>query len=64
MLPMNHGALAMNYEQASARAHVLRRDNGDLLTNGDGVLHHFTAAIKTSETAANHRERNLRDYLA
>ncbi|MDH5588973.1 MAG: M14 family zinc carboxypeptidase [Gemmatimonadota bacterium] len=64
MWPMTHGAMAMTFEQASARALVLRRDDGDLLTYGDGVLHHFTAAIATAETAARNRERILRDYLA
>ncbi|MDX1492527.1 MAG: M14 family zinc carboxypeptidase [Longimicrobiales bacterium] len=62
MWPMNHGALGMTYEQASARALVLRQDDGDLLTYGDGVLHHFVAALKTAETAARNRERILRDY--
>ncbi len=62
--PMGQGALGMTYEQASARALVLRRDDGDLLTYGDGVLHHFTAAITTAATAARNRERILRDYHA
>ncbi len=64
MWPMSHGALGMTYEQASARAQVLRRSDGDLLTYGDGVLHHFTAAITTAETSAQNREQILRDYLA
>lgn len=64
MWPMNHGALGMTYEQASARALVLLRSDGDILTYGDGVLHHFTAAITTAETAATNRERILRDYFA
>jgi hypothetical protein len=64
MWPMNHGALGMTYEQASARALVLRKDDGDVMTYGDGVLHHFTAAITTAETAARNRERILRDYYA
>ncbi|WP_425153329.1 M14 family zinc carboxypeptidase [Candidatus Palauibacter sp.] len=64
MWPMGHGALGMTYEQASARALVLRRSDGDLLTYGDGVLHHFTAAIETALTSARNRERILRDYLA
>ena len=64
MWPMNHGALGMTYEQASARALVLRRDDGDVLTYGDGVLHHFTAAIMSAETSARNRERILRDYFA
>jgi hypothetical protein len=64
MWPMNHGALGMTYEQASARALVLRKDDGDVMTYGDGVLHHFTAAITTAETAARNRESILRDYYA
>ncbi len=64
MWPMNQGALGMTYEQASARALVLRRSDGDVLTYGDGVLHHFTAAITTAATAARNRERILRDYFA
>ena len=64
MWPMSHGALGMTYEQASARAQVLRRSDGDLLTYGDGVLHHFTAAITTAETSARNREQILLDYLA
>ncbi len=63
MWPMSHGALGMTYEQASARALKLLRSDGDTLTYGDGVLHHFTAAIQTAETAALHRERILKDYL-
>jgi hypothetical protein len=62
--PMGHGALGMTYEQASARALVLRRADDDLLTYGDGVLRHFTAAITTAATAARNRERILRDHLA
>ncbi len=64
MWPMAHGALGMTYEQASPRALVLRRDDGDLMTYGDGVTHHFTAAVQTMVTAARNRERILRDWLA
>ncbi len=63
MWPMNHGALGMTYEQASARALVLERSDGDMLTYGDGILHHFTAAIATAHTAAVNRESILSDYL-
>src|SRR5690606_8346749 len=38
--------------------------DGDLMTYGDGVLHHFTAAVATAESAAGNRERIVRDYLA
>ena len=64
MWPMGYGALGMTYEQASPRALRLRQSDGDLLTYGDGVLHHFTAALETALTAARNRERILRDYLA
>ncbi|HUH14003.1 MAG TPA: hypothetical protein VMK65_12890, partial [Longimicrobiales bacterium] len=62
--PMAQGALGMTFEQASARGLVYRRSDGTLLTYGDGILHHFTAALSTAETAARNRERLLRDYLA
>jgi hypothetical protein len=42
---------------------VYRRSDGDLLTYGDGVLRHFTAAIQTMDTAARNRERILRTFL-
>ncbi|MDP2959715.1 MAG: M14 family zinc carboxypeptidase [Longimicrobiales bacterium] len=64
MWPMSHGALGMTYEQASARALVLRKSDGSLMTYGDGVTHHFTAALQTMVTAARNREQILRDYLA
>ena len=61
---MGQGALGMTFEQASARSLALARTDGDVLTYGDGVLHHFTAALTTAATAARNRERILRDYLA
>src|SRR6185369_16626270 len=62
--PTALGALGMTYEQASPRGLVLKRSDGDELTYGDAILHHFTAAITTAATAARSRERILRDYLA
>jgi len=64
MWPMTQGALGMTFEQASPRALVLRRSDGDLMTYADGVKHHFTAALQTMITAARNREQILRDYLA
>jgi Zinc carboxypeptidase len=61
--PIFQGAVGMTYEQASARGLVFRRDDELLLTYRDGILHHFTAAITTAETAARHREKLLRDFL-
>ena len=63
MWPMTHGSLGMTFEQASPRALVLRRADGDLMTYGDGVTHHFTAAIQTMVTAAENRRRILQDHL-
>ncbi len=62
--PLAHGAIGQTFEQASARGLVLRRNDGTDLTYGDGVLHHFTAAITTAYTAATNRERLLRDYVS
>ncbi len=61
--PIFHGAVGMTYEQASARGLVFRREDDSDLTYRDGVLHHFTAAITTAETAARNREKLLRDFV-
>ena len=61
--PGFHGAVAMTFEQASARGLAFRRDDGTLLTYKDAVTHHFTAAITTALTAARNRERLLRDFV-
>lgn len=61
--PAFHGAVAMTYEQASARGLVFAREDGTLLTYKAGVTHHFTAATTTAVTAARNRERLLREYL-
>ncbi len=62
--PLAHGAIGMTFEQASARALLFRRTDGDLLTYNDGVVHHFTAAISTAHTAATQRARLLQEYLS
>ena len=61
--PMLQGAIAMTYEQASPRGLVYRRGDDTLLSFRDAVVHHFTAALSTLETAARNRETLLRDYL-
>ena len=61
--PMALGAVGMTFEQASARGMVLRREDGTLLTYGDGILHHFTATFATTEWAARERERLLREFV-
>jgi hypothetical protein len=61
--PIFHGAVGMTYEQASARGLRFRRDDGGILTYRDGVVHHFTAAMTTAETAAKNRAKLLRDFF-
>jgi hypothetical protein len=61
--PAFHGAIAMTFEQASARGLSFNREDGTVLTYKQGVTHHFTAAITTALTAARNRERLLREYL-
>jgi hypothetical protein len=61
--PIFQGAVGMTYEKASARGLAYRREDGSMLTYRDGVVEHFTAAIATVTTAANNRERLLRDFL-
>jgi hypothetical protein len=61
--PLSQGAIGQTFEQASARGLVLRRNDGTDLTYGDGVLHHFTAAITTAHTAAQNREKLLREFV-
>ena len=61
--PMFHGAVAMTYEQASARGLAFQREDGTMLTYKRAVTQHFTAAITTAVTAAKNRERLLRDFL-
>jgi hypothetical protein len=62
--PTAQGALGMTFEQASPRGLVFRRSDGDLLTYGDGIAHHFIAGLTSAATAAANRERILRDFLA
>ena len=61
--PAFHGAVAMTYEQASARGLAFAREDGGTLTYLQGVTQHFTAAITTAATAARNREKLLREYL-
>jgi len=62
--PMAQGAIGMTFEMASARGLAYRRQDETTLSYADGMTRHFTAALSTAATAARHRERLLRDYLA
>ncbi len=61
--PIFQGAIGMTFEQASPRGLRFRREDKTILTYREGVVHHFTAAITTAETAARNREAILRDFL-
>jgi hypothetical protein len=61
--PIFQGAIGMTFEQASPRGLRHRREDKTVLTYREGVVHHFTAAIGTAETAARNREAILRDFL-
>jgi hypothetical protein len=61
--PTFHGAVAMTFEQASARGLAFRRQDGTILTYKQAVTQHYTAAITTAVTAARNRDRMLRDFL-
>ena len=61
--PLFYGAIPLMYEKASAHGLAFRRRDGSLLTYGDGVNEHFTAVLTTVKTAAQHRERILREFV-
>jgi hypothetical protein len=61
--PIFQGAVGMTYEQASARGLRFRRQDETMLSYFDGILHHFTSAMATADTAAKNREQLLRDFL-
>jgi len=61
--PGFHGAVAMTFEQASARGLAFRRDDDTVLTYKQAVTQHYTAALTTAATAARNRERLLGDFL-
>jgi len=60
--PAYYGAVAMTYEQASARGLVMRRTAGDDLYFRDGVRNHFVASLGTIEYATDNREKLWEDF--
>ena len=57
--PMAQGSIAHTFEQASSRGLIFHRTDGNDLTFKDGVVHHFTSAIRTALTAAENRKALL-----
>lgn len=62
MWPALRGAVAMTYEQASARGLAAEQDHGEPLTYATGVRNHFLATLTTAATVARNKERFLSAY--
>ncbi|WAT17926.1 M14 family metallopeptidase [Aurantiacibacter sp. MUD11] len=60
--PTLNGAIAMTFEQSSARGLVWDRRNGETLTYAEGVRNHFVTTLATAETVARNADMFLRDY--
>lgn len=60
--PSYYGAIAMTYEQASARGLVFHRTDGEDLKYRETVRHHFVTSLSSAEVVANNREKFLRDF--
>lgn len=60
--PLYHGSISMTYEMASARGHVFRTKDGEILTYGDGVQRHFVASMSTIESVSQQREKLLANF--
>jgi hypothetical protein len=60
------GATGMTYETDGGgwKGIRWRREDGTILTFRDGIAKHYVSAIATIQTAAEHREARVRDYLA
>lgn len=62
MWPTLNGAIAMTYEQASARGLKFTRRNGEELSYRDGVRNHFIATLSTAEVVAKNKNKFLGDF--
>ena len=54
--PIYHGAIAMTYEQASARGLIATRYDGSQFSYAETVRNHFVASLATIETVASNRQ--------
>lgn len=60
--PSYYGAIAMTYEQASARGLAMRRNDETVFHYRDTVRRHFVASISTAETSARERQKLLENF--
>lgn len=60
--PTLNGAIAMTFEQGSARGLLWERRDGTVLTYADGVRNHFLTSLATAQTVADNPALFLNDY--
>ncbi len=60
--PSYYGAIAMTYEQASARGLIMRRSDDTVFRFRDTVRQHFVASLSSAETAARNRGKLLENF--
>jgi len=60
--PGLNGAVAMTYEQASARGLEYDRANGSTMTYGETVRNHFLSTLTTAFTLASYKDAALKAY--
>ncbi|HRP55715.1 M14 metallopeptidase family protein [Agriterribacter sp.] len=62
--PIYSGAIGMTYEQGGGPASGLGayKKEGDTLTLADRVMHHYTSALSTIETASQNAGRLIREF--
>ena len=60
--PSYYGAVAMTYEQASARGMAYRRLNGTQFNFNDTVKGHFLTSVSTLEVMAKNSKKFLKDF--
>ncbi|WDI32685.1 M14 family zinc carboxypeptidase [Hyphococcus flavus] len=62
--PSYYGAIAMTYEQASARGLKARRNTGEEFHYRDTVRQHFVTSLSTAEVTADNSEKFLREFYS
>ena len=62
--PAYFGAIAMTYEQASARGLAMRKSDDRVFSFSDTVREHFVASISTAEAAAQNRAKLFENFRA
>lgn len=62
MWPTLNGAIAMTFEQASARALAFERKDGSILTYAEGVRNNVLTSLATLQTVAENKSSFLESY--